>query len=100
MFSKGTTTLGGRSKGAGTQSRMRMKGERSATLLLPNAVAADDTERHATDRPVKICRQINIRWGAASRAAMAITAFRVRCMSEKLLDTTGNGYSTSPIDYA
>jgi hypothetical protein len=35
-----------------------------------------------------------------SQAAIAVTAFRVRCMSEKLLDTTGKGYSTPPIDNA
>jgi hypothetical protein len=78
----------------------RTKTEHPATILLPNPVAADDTERHATDRPVKIRRQINTRWGGGSRAAMAITEFRVRCMSEKLLDVTGKGYSKPPIDNA
>jgi hypothetical protein len=43
------------------------------------------------DRPVKFRRQINTRWGEGSRAAIAVTEFRVRCMSEKLLDTTGKG---------
>jgi len=38
--------------------------------------------------------------GTGSRTVMAVTEFRVRCMSEKLLDVTGKGYSTSPIDYA
>src|SRR5271169_6891723 len=58
----------------------RTKNEHLATILLPNPVAADDTERHAPDHPLKICRQINTRWGGGSRAAVAITAFRVRCI--------------------
>jgi hypothetical protein len=58
----------------------RTKTEHPATILLPNPVAADDTERHATDRPVKIRRQINTRWGSRPRAVMAITEFRVRCL--------------------
>jgi hypothetical protein len=58
----------------------RTKTEHPATILLPNPVAADDTERHATDGPVKIRRQINTRWGGGSRAAIAVTAFRVRCL--------------------
>jgi hypothetical protein len=57
----------------------RTKNEHLATILLPNPVAADDTERHAPDHPLKICRQINTRWGGGSRAAIAITEFRVRC---------------------
>src|ERR1019366_1933955 len=48
----------------------RTKAEHPATILLPNPVAADDTERHATDRPVKIRRQINTRWGGGSPAAI------------------------------
>ena len=58
----------------------RTKTEHRATILLPNPVAADDTKRHATDRPVKIRRQINTRWGGGSRVAIAITEFRVRCI--------------------
>ena len=37
----------------------RTKTEHRATILLPNPVAAADTKRHATDRPLKIRRQIN-----------------------------------------
>jgi len=66
----------------------RTKTEHRATILLPNPVAADDTERHATDRPVKIRRQINTRWGGRSRAAIAVTEFRVRYFN---CPTTING---------
>jgi hypothetical protein len=71
-----------RQAGRAQQTRFdhRTKTEHPATILLPNPVAADNTERHATDRPVKIRRQINTRWGGGSRAAIAITAFRVRCI--------------------
>lgn len=58
----------------------RTKTEHRATILLPNPVAAVDTKRHATDRALKIRRQINTRWGAGSRAVIAVTAFRVRCI--------------------
>jgi hypothetical protein len=71
-----------RQAGCAQQTRFdhRTKTEHPATILLPNPVAAGDTERHATDGPVKIRRQINTRWGGASQAAIAITAFRVRYM--------------------
>src|ERR1019366_3209980 len=58
----------------------RTKTEHRATICLPNAVAADDTERHATDRRVIIRKQINTRWCGGSRAAIAVTEFRVRCL--------------------
>ena len=69
-----------RQAGRAQQARFdhRTKAEHPATILLPNPVAADDMERHATDGPVKIRRQINTRWGGGSRVAIAITEFRVR----------------------
>jgi hypothetical protein len=78
----------------------RTKAEHPATILLPNSVAEDVTRRHPTDCQIKIRKQINTRWCGGSQAEIAVTEFRVRCMSEKLLDVTGKGYSTSPIDYA
>ena len=52
------------------------------------------------DSGAKIFKENNTAPNRPSPAEMALTEFRVRCMSEKLLDTTGKGYSTPPIDNA
>jgi hypothetical protein len=52
------------------------------------------------DGRAKIFKENNIAQNSPSPAEVVVTEFRVRCMSEKLLDVTGKGYSTSPIDYA
>ena len=78
----------------------RTKTERRATILLPNPVAAHDTERGVVDGRAKIFKENNTARAGSSPAEMGVTEFRVRCMSEKLLDTTGKGYSTPPIDNA
>ena len=68
--------------------------------MLPKPVAAHDRERHVMDGRAKIFKENNIAQNSPSPAEVVVTEFRVRCMSEKLLDVTGKRYSTSPIDYA
>ena len=52
------------------------------------------------DGTAKILKENRTAHNSPSPAKTAVTEFRVRCMSEKLLDTTGKGYSTTPIDNA
>jgi hypothetical protein len=78
----------------------RTKTEHRATILLPNPVAAHDTKPDVMDGPAKFLKENRTAQNRSSPAKTALTAFRVRCMSEKLLDTTGKGYSTPPIDNA
>jgi hypothetical protein len=78
----------------------RTKTEHRATILLPKPVAAHDREQHVMDGRAKIFKENNTAQNRPSPDEVVLTEFRVRCMSEKLLDTTGKGYSTPPIDNA
>jgi hypothetical protein len=51
-----------------------------ATILLPNSVANEDTERHVADRSFKFRRQINTGWGVRLLGMTAPTEFQDRCL--------------------
>jgi hypothetical protein len=57
----------------------RTKMERLATILLPNSVAAHDTERDVTDGPAKILKENKTAQNGPSPGETAVTEFRVRC---------------------
>ena len=57
----------------------RTKTERRATILLPNPVAAHDTERGVVDGRAKIFKENNTARAGSSPAEMGVTEFRVRC---------------------
>jgi hypothetical protein len=52
------------------------------------------------DGRAKIFKENRSAQDGPTLAGTVATEFRVRRMSEKLLDTTGKGYSTPPIDNA
>jgi hypothetical protein len=59
--------------------RNRTKTEHRATILLPNPVAAHDTEGDLVDGLAKILKENRTVQDRPLLAEMAVTAFRVRC---------------------
>jgi hypothetical protein len=59
---------------------LRTKVELTATILLPNSVAAHDRERHPTDGRAKIFKENNTAQDRPSPGDTAVTEFRVRCI--------------------
>lgn len=59
----------------------RTKTEQTATILLPNPVAASDRQRHVMDGRTKILKEYKTVQNEPSLAETAVTEFRVRCFS-------------------
>jgi hypothetical protein len=67
----------------------RTETKHRATILLPNPVAAHDTERGAVDGPTKFFKENRTVQNRPSLAEMAVPEFRVRCFQPRTVHYRG-----------